>query len=187
MLGSHDISVLTQYNKDMKQIAFIDQHKLELTSPHDQELTWTRHAARAVLRDGDNRVAIMHFTVNGSYKLPGGGIDEGEDTETALRREVREEAGYTITDIKELGVVEENRYFNGMHQLSYCFTALAVDFVGTQLTEKEAAGGMELVWFDDIEAAIAAIESAHVTDEDGSEIGLEMMKRRDIAILRASA
>ena len=171
----------------MKKLAYHDQHELGLTTPYDKELTFERSAARAVMFNRDGQVAIMHFAVNGSYKLPGGGIDEGETPIDALHREVREEAGYTITDVRELGVVEENRYHNGMHQLSYCYVAMADEFVGTELTEKEAAEGMELVWFDTIDDAIAAINGATIVDEEGSATGLEMMKRREIAILRASA
>ena len=45
---------------------------------------------------------------------------------------------------------------------------------------------MELQWFDTITDAIAAIESGHNIDEDGSETGLKMMILRDVAILKAA-
>lgn len=170
----------------MNEIAYHDQHDLGLTTPLDQELSFERRAARAVLRNSDGQVAVMHFAANGSYKLPGGGIDAGEETIDALHREIREETGYTITDVRELGLVEENRYYNGMHQISYCFTAQTVDFVGTELTEGEAADGMELVWFDTIDDAVSAINGAAAIDVGDNGAGLQMMKLRDIAILRAS-
>ncbi len=169
----------------MHQIALLDQHRLGLKEPSDQAIGYTRRAARAVLYNAAGQVAVMYFTTTGSYKLPGGGIDEGEDTIDALHREIREETGYEITNIKELGEVEEYRYFCGMHQLSYCYTAAAGNFVGTELTEKEQAGGMELRWFDTAAEAIAAIESGSNVDEEGSPIGLKMMILRDVAILRA--
>lgn len=168
----------------MRLLAEYDQHKLGFESAEDRAIDWTRRAARAVLMNDKGQVAVMHFAVTGSYKLPGGGIDDGESIEAALHREVREEAGYEITDIQQLGVVEEDRYYCGMHQTSYCFAAKAGAFVGTELTEKEAAQGMELVWVDTIDDAITHVESANVIDEDGSQIGHEMMKRREVAILR---
>ena len=169
----------------MNLITTLDQHKLGLHSPDDKPTDRLRRAARAVLTNDIGQVAMMHFSKTGSYKLPGGGIDEGESIEAALRREVREETGYEITDIRELGVVEEDRYYCGMHQISYCFTARAGQFVGTELTEKEAARGMELVWMNSIEEAIAAVESNSITEDD-DRIGHEMMKLREVAILRAS-
>ena len=169
----------------MRQLALLDQHQLGLREASDQSISYTRRAARAVLFNAAGQVAIMHFTATGSYKLPGGGINEGEDTVAALHREIREETGYKITDIKELGEVVEYRYYCGMHQVSYCYTATATQFVGTQLTQKEQDGGMELQWFDTIPQAVAAIVSGHQVDEDGSPIGLKMMIQRDVAILKA--
>ncbi len=169
----------------MRQLALLDQHQLGLREASDQPISYTRRAARAVLFNAAGQVAVMHFTATGSYKLPGGGMDEGEDIIAALHREIREETGYEITDIKELGEVVEYRYYCGMHQVSYCYTATATQFVGTQLTQKEQDGGMEVQWFDTVPQAIAAIESGHQKDEDGSPIGLKMMIQRDVAILKA--
>ena len=169
----------------MRQIALFDQHQLGLQDTSDQPISFTRHAARAVLFNTQGQVAVMYFTANGSYKLPGGGVDDGEDTVTALHREIREETGYEITDVTELGEVVEYRYFCGMHQVSHCYTATVTQFVGTQLTQKEQDGGMQLRWFDTIPQAVAAIESGHQVDEDGSATGLKMMILRDTTILRA--
>lgn len=163
-----------------------DQHELGYFTDDDTDIHFTRRAARAVIRNDENQVALMHFAKTGSYKLPGGGIDEGESIVEALHREVREESGFEITNVQELGLVEEDRYYCGMHQTSYCFAAKAQKFVGTELTEKEAAEGMELRWMDSIDLAIAAIENNGTVDEDGDQIGLAMMKLREIAILNAS-
>ena len=153
-------------------------------TPTDRPIDFTRTAARAVLLSDAGQIAVMHFTNTGVHKLPGGGVDKGEELEPALRRELREEAGYTITNIRPLGRVEEDRYFCGMHQTSHCFVATAGEFVGQNLTEEEAAQGMTLEWVDSFDEAICRIENAKNVDEDGSEVGLKMMKLREIAILR---
>jgi 8-oxo-dGTP pyrophosphatase MutT (NUDIX family) len=60
-------------------------------------VTEVRLAARAVVLDPDDRILLVHW-LNQDHDIdvwltPGGGVDEGEDDEAALRRELREEAG----------------------------------------------------------------------------------------------
>lgn len=170
----------------MDTILRLDQHEMGLRESSDSEIVKVREAARAVLVDSIGRVGIMFFTTTGSYKLAGGGVDEGEPVVDALHREVCEETGYTITDIRELGIVEEQRYFCGIHQKSYCYLARTDEFVGTNLTAGEEAGGMELRWVDSIEKAIECIQQSSQLLEGEPRAGLEMMKVRETAILRAA-
>lgn len=55
----------------------------------------------------DNTIAMMHSLKYDYYKLPGGGIEEGESLEETLIREVREESGLVVntSSIKEFGMV----------------------------------------------------------------------------------
>ena len=65
-----------------------------------------RQCARAVLLDAGGRVLLFRLDPTGDpagegyWYLPGGGIDESETPETALQRELAEEAGM---DAVELG------------------------------------------------------------------------------------
>ena len=69
-----------------------------------------RPGARAILINELSQIALMHVTKQSYYKLPGGGIDEGEDNMTALKRELLEEVGATnIEIISEIGQVDEFR------------------------------------------------------------------------------
>ena len=82
-----------------------------------------RGASRAVVFDNDGNIALLHATKKNFHKLPGGGIEQGESIEKALHREIMEEIGCTIKNIRELGIIEEFRNKFSLHQLSYCFLA----------------------------------------------------------------
>ena len=52
-----------------------------------------RKAVRAVVFDDENKVALINVLNRSYYKLPGGGIEESESMEDALKRECLEEIG----------------------------------------------------------------------------------------------
>ena len=119
-----------------------------------------RRASRAIVFDNDGKVALLNATKKSYHKLPGGGIEEGEDIKAALGRELLEEIGCVVDNLRELGIIEEFRNGNlKLHQLSYCFLA---DIVGEKgipnLEDGEAADGFETVWVD-LEEAIKILES----------------------------
>jgi len=67
-----------------------------------------REAVRAIVVRG-NQILMIHNN-KGDYKFPGGGVEAGEDHNTALEREVLEETGYTISGIRDkVGIVTERR------------------------------------------------------------------------------
>ncbi len=65
-----------------------------------------KYATRTVLFDENGKVAIINVTKHGYYKIPGGGIEDGEDVKAAACREVREEAGCDCTITDTLGNIE---------------------------------------------------------------------------------
>lgn len=60
-----------------------------------------RAAVRAVLLDEHDHVLLVRFEFPTAtvWALPGGGLDPGEDDETGLRRELREELGLHDVEI----------------------------------------------------------------------------------------
>lgn len=70
------------------------------------ENVFYRVAMRAIILKGDKILMVKSNT--GDYKFPGGGVEKGETPEETLRREVTEETGYILNEVKEeLGIVIE--------------------------------------------------------------------------------
>ena len=171
----------------MKLLLKLNQHEMGLESDEDVEITKERFASRAVVLNDENEVALINFSKINTRKLPGGGIEKDETPEEALVREIREEIGYKVTEIvAELGIVEEERYFSGINQKSYCYVVRVGDFVGTEPTKEELERGIEIIWYESPIAAIEHIKKASGMDEHGNPVGRVMMNTRDIAILEAS-
>lgn len=142
----------------MKILKTIRDKDLNLNFEDQAVYKQERKAARAIVFDKDKNVALLHATNKSYHKLPGGGIEEGEEIVEALKREAMEEIGCEIENINELGIVEEYRNQYSLHQLSYCFTADLKGEKGTpDLEEDEIADGFETVWMS-INDAIKILE-----------------------------
>jgi 8-oxo-dGTP pyrophosphatase MutT (NUDIX family) len=64
-----------------------------------------RVSVRALLLDENDELIVFRRSVQGRgvyYSAPGGKIDPGEDDETALRRELFEELGATVGELRYL-------------------------------------------------------------------------------------
>lgn len=70
-----------------------------------------RPSVYAIMRDGD-QVLLLNTRHTGNYSLPGGGVEVGETLEQALRREVREETGLSITAISFFRFEEQFFYYD---------------------------------------------------------------------------
>jgi ADP-ribose pyrophosphatase YjhB (NUDIX family) len=132
-----------------------------------------RKAARAVVFDHENKIALFHSTVKHYYKLPGGGLNEGEEIEAALHRELLEEIGCEVEDIKEIGIIEEHRNKTGLHQISYCFSARVLGEKGEpHLEEGEIAEGFVTEWLSLDEAIEKLKKGAEADNYNGKFICL---------------
>lgn len=139
-----------------------------------------RKAARAVVFDEEGKVAIFHSTKNHYHKLPGGGVEEGEDIETGLRRELVEEIGCEVEDIKELGVIEEYRNKLKVYQVNYGFTAKVRGEKGNpHLEQGEIDDGFVTEWID-LGTAIETLEK----DKNSDLYEAKYMVTRDLTFLK---
>ena len=138
-----------------------------------------RIAARAVVLDG-TFIALLHVARDGYHKLPGGGLEGSESIVHTLKREILEETGCEISNIQELGQVNEYRDKWDFYQESFCYIATANGaIVQPSFTEKELAAGFEVVWAESIDDAIALLQSDKPTAYEG-----DFIQRRDLVILK---
>ena len=108
-----------------------------------------RYGARGIVVRDDGKIALFNKTKKNEYKLPGGGIDEGEDTKLAFKREVLEETGCEVKIIRELGRIEERKSLDNFKQISYVYVGKVLkDRKKLNLTQKEIDEGGRLVWLN---------------------------------------
>jgi ADP-ribose pyrophosphatase YjhB (NUDIX family) len=142
-----------------------------------------REASRAVVVDQDGTIALLHVVKKHFHKLPGGGIEEGENKIDTLRRELSEEIGCAVDNIRELGIVEEFRNKFSLHQLSYCFLADLSGEKGLPHLEKdEIEDGFKAVWMSLAEAIATMEKESFVEDYEG-----KFIQRRDLVLLKLAA
>jgi 8-oxo-dGTP pyrophosphatase MutT (NUDIX family) len=112
----------------------------------------TREAVRAIILKEDKLLMVFSL-VNGDYKFPGGGVQVGEEHQTALERELLEECGTRLTGIlREFGcvieydLVEEEEFDLFKMTSFYYLCEVEDDFGGQNLDEYEQAYGFHPEW-----------------------------------------
>lgn len=125
--------------------------------PEDQttepEKYKTRNTVKGIILDTHNKIALVAKKGSGFYFLPGGGVEDGESAEEALKRECAEEIGCNITIEKKFAVISEYRDVSGELYQTSCFIArLSGDVGDPDLIPEDSLYGMETLWVIRVEA-----------------------------------
>ncbi len=158
------INEITKFsNKYFDRINLIAQIKDEdigLESIEVQQFR-QRYGARGIVIKEDGKIAVFNKALKNEFKLPGGGIDEGEETSEAFKREVFEETGCTIEIVDFLGTIEEIKSQDSFKQMSYVYIGKVIENTNElHVTEQEEKEGAKLLW-EEPEKALELIKDCY--------------------------
>ena len=139
-----------------------------------------RITARAIVKNQNGLYAVMYANKFHLHSLPGGGVEDGEDLMTALRREIFEETGCTCDHIEELGIVSENRAHQDFTSKSYYYVVTTEHTPETiHLTDDEIANQTTVQWYPLEDVVRLISEPKHTTTQR------MYLQARDMAALKA--
>jgi len=124
----------------------------------EDKKVYERVAARAVVVDGEN-ILLLYTKRYDDYSFPGGGVDEGEDIEKGMVRELEEETGAkNIEILSEYGIYEEikpiwKKEYDFIHMISHFYICDIHKELGeSNLEDYEIKNGMDAKWVNIYEA-----------------------------------
>ena len=170
---------------DWRLITKISDDDFGFNNPKPIKGNKIRFNVRCILQNNSGEVCVVKSERYGYMQIPGGGINDEETIIDALHREVQEETGFLIVDIKPIGYVLEKREdIQNNHDwnkaISYVFSASLGKEVGTKYTEDENIDGFKPIWMT-LDTFI--IEKEKIKDKDNSYSGY-FSDRRDLEIAK---
>lgn len=132
----------------------------------------TRTAVRGIILGGRN-LLLVFSPINGDYKFPGGGVDEGESHFEALAREIREECGAEMLSVLgefgkmiEYDLADEPDFDVFMMTSYYYYVQIGSQFGEQRLDGYEQDLGFRPVWVD-IDRAIENNRAVYAENRPG--------------------
>jgi 8-oxo-dGTP diphosphatase len=107
----------------MRIIKTLTDKDFGMDVPAPEKYTEMR-STRVIIFDKNMNVLVLHSKGLNYHTIPGGGIKDDENIEDAAKREIMEEVGCKMKNIRELGIIEEYRNIEKpRHQYTYYFLA----------------------------------------------------------------
>lgn len=149
-MGRSDVEFKTIIKKiEERVLKMRELFTIDLKNYKENGTVGKRPSVRGVIIK-NGKIAMMHSLKYDYYKLPGGGIEEGEELRDTLVREVKEESGLVVKKdtIKEFGYVrriEKGMFEDIFMQENYYFLCDVEDNISSQeLDDYEAEEGFTL-------------------------------------------
>ena len=165
----------------MELLREIYEKDIGIKSCEEKQLYEVRKAARAIVINHKEQMALLFVSKNNYHKLPGGGLEKQENIEEALGREILEEVGVKGEIIDEVGVIIEYRSQFKLLHISYCYLVQVInELEKPKFTEDEISNGFELKWIG-IEEALDVLKS----DKPHDYVG-KFIQERDLTFLSSA-
>ena len=109
----------------------------------DASIRYTDRPTVKVIIKNDDKLLILNKGL-----LPGGGIDPGESDHDAIMRELQEELGVTVKDIREIGTVVQYRNLLDKKYLINGYSAILNTTGGLTNPQDEGEAQFTIQWLD---------------------------------------
>lgn len=106
--------------KNIKLLKRITQKDVFPNMEVSEGVLTRRNTGKCLVFDHEGKVALVGSSQNYIYILPGGGIEDGEEIESGIIREIREEVGCNIKIEQMIGLIEDYRNRGKKHYFNYC-------------------------------------------------------------------
>lgn len=144
--------------KKYKKIGVVTDEDFGVQIVKNRNQPKLRYGARGIVFNENNEVAVFFKKLKKEYKLPGGGIEDGESPKDSFKRECEEELGVKIDIVDFLGTIEEVQSQTNFKQISYVFVAKVIEKTKQNLTQMEKDEGATSLWVN-IDEALNLISS----------------------------
>jgi ADP-ribose pyrophosphatase YjhB (NUDIX family) len=129
-------------------------HTLKHITPTPEHRVGERVATRAIVLRGSD-ILVLYTKRYDDYSLPGGGVEQGEDIECAMVRELAEETGArNVKIVTPFGLFEEYRPWHKdnidvLKMRSYCYVCeIDAELGQPDLELYEIQNGMQVCWLN---------------------------------------